>query len=175
MSPVAKKWPYPKIDHFPGRFERFSYRTYNWFENQLWPIRPVPFLALITTATGYQLRNFETLEVHRILKPLAISVGSVYTSVFFLRQFLKICYFSYKGYLKEDPKKPSFLTMAWGALRKILLKIAPPQLSSCDLLLPKLPLPSLNDTVQRYTGSMKHFMSKKKLSTEKVFRMKNYI
>ncbi|EGT42523.1 hypothetical protein CAEBREN_30469 [Caenorhabditis brenneri] len=157
------KWPYPKIDHFPGRFERFRYRTYNWFENRLWPIRPLPFLALITTATGYQLKDYSVKNIQEnfqvVLKPLAISIGSVYASVFILRHFLKYFYFSYKGYLKENTKKPSYLTMAWGVLRNFLLKIAPPQLSSCDLLLPNLPLPSVTDTVEGYVESMRHTLS----------------
>ncbi|PIC22275.1 hypothetical protein B9Z55_016386 [Caenorhabditis nigoni] len=163
MREKKPNWPYPRIDHFPGKFERFSYRTYNWLENRIWPVRPVPFLAIITTATGYQLRNigFSDLQTNWqiIVKPLMISIGSVYTAVFVLRHFLKYFYFSYKGFLKENPKKPSFLTMLWGALRKVLLKIAPPQLSSCDRLLPNLPLPSLDDTVHRYVDSMKHFTS----------------
>ncbi|EFO87687.1 hypothetical protein CRE_05427 [Caenorhabditis remanei] len=161
MSEKKPKWPYPRIDYYPGKFERFSYRTYNWFENRLWPIRPVPFLALITTATGYQLKDIDVqlfqTNLHVILKPLAISIGSAYACVFLLRRFLKYFFFSYKGYLKENPKKPSYFTIIWGALRKVLLKIAPPQLSSCDRLLPNLPLPSLDDTVERYLGSMRHF------------------
>ncbi|KAF1753923.1 hypothetical protein GCK72_020480 [Caenorhabditis remanei] len=160
MSEKKPKWPYPRIAYHPGKFERFSYRTYNWFENRLWPVRPVPFLALITTATGYQLKNFDVQDLqtslHVVLKPLAISIGSVYACVFLLRHFLKYFFFSYKGYLKENPKKPSYWTIIWGALRRVLLKIAPPQLSSCDRLLPNLPLPSLDDTVERYLCTMRH-------------------
>ncbi|CAP30508.2 Protein CBG11458 [Caenorhabditis briggsae] len=122
MREKKPNWPYPRIDHFPGRFERFSYRTYNWLENRIWPVRPVPFLAIITTATGYQLRNCGLSDLQTnwqiIIKPFIISIGSVYTAVFVLRHFLKYFYFSYKGFLKENPKKPSFLTMLWGALRK---------------------------------------------------------
>ena len=94
----------------------------------------------------------------QLLKPLAISVGSVYTSVFLFRHFLKFFYFSYKGYLFENTKKPSIRTIIWGVLRKVLLAVAPPQLSSCDRLLPNLPLPALQDTVDRYMDSMKHLM-----------------
>uniref|UniRef100_A0A8R1EP32 Carn_acyltransf domain-containing protein n=1 Tax=Caenorhabditis japonica TaxID=281687 RepID=A0A8R1EP32_CAEJA len=43
-------------------------------------------------------------------------------------------------------------------LRKALLAIAPPQLSSCDRLLPNLPLPRLDDTIKGYVDSMKYFM-----------------
>lgn len=93
-----------------------------------------------------------------MFKPICISVGSIYTSIFFLRQFLKYFYFGYKGYLFENPKKPSYKTMLWGILRKFLLSVAPPQLSSCDRLLPNQPLPKLEDTVRRYVDSMKHVM-----------------
>ncbi|CAI2353706.1 unnamed protein product [Caenorhabditis sp. 36 PRJEB53466] len=164
MPPVNSKpeWPYPESSCFPGRIERFSYRTYNWFENRLWPVRPLPFLAATAAVTAYQVKDFGIQDiqddVQTLLKPLAISVSFVYTSTFLLRHFLKYFYFGYKGYLFENPKKPSFCTILWGVVRKILLKVAPPQLSSCDRLLPNLPLPALKDTVERYVDSMKHFM-----------------
>ncbi|EGT42655.1 CBN-CPT-4 protein [Caenorhabditis brenneri] len=165
MPPVNSKheWPYPEARRFPTGIERFSYRTYNWFENRLWPIRPLPFLTATTAATAFQVRDLGWGEikedVQKLIKPLAISVGSIYTTVFLLRHFLKYFYFSYKGYLFESPKKPSIKSMMWAALRKVLLAVAPPQLSSCDSLLPNLPLPALTDTVDRYMESMKNFMS----------------
>lgn len=112
---------------------------------------------------GYQLRNFSLPDIQQniqtIVRPLAISIGSVYTSVFLLRHFLKYFYFSYKGYLKENPKKPSFFTILWGILRKAVLTIAPPQLSSCDRLLPNIPLPALKNTVKQYVDSMQLVLS----------------
>ncbi|PIC25945.1 hypothetical protein B9Z55_018684 [Caenorhabditis nigoni] len=164
MPPVNSKheWPYPVAKNFPGRFERFSYRTYNWCENRLWPVRPLPFLTATVAATAFQVRDLGVEgvreDVQKLLKPLAISIGSIYTAVFLLRHILKYTYFSYKGYMFENSKKPSIATMIWGVLRKVLLYVAPPQLSSCDRLLPNLPLPALQDTVDRYVESMKHFM-----------------
>uniref|UniRef100_A0A8R1HI46 Carn_acyltransf domain-containing protein n=1 Tax=Caenorhabditis japonica TaxID=281687 RepID=A0A8R1HI46_CAEJA len=170
MPPVNSKpeWPYPKVRHFPGRLERFGYRTYNWLENRTWPVRPLPFLSAVTAATAFQVKDVGIQglkeDMQQLIKPLAISIGSVYTTVFLLRRFLKYFYFSYKQYLFENPKKPSIRTILWGALRKVLLSIAPPQLSSCDRLLPNLPLPALQDTVDRYVRSMKHFMSEEDYS-----------
>ncbi|CCD67073.1 Choline/carnitine acyltransferase domain-containing protein [Caenorhabditis elegans] len=152
MSPSLNKklsaWPYPRLERFPGRLERFRYRTYNFLENRLWPVRPIYFLALVALITGYGFPQ-------DLLKSFFIS----YSLVFLLRHILKYTYFSYKGYLKESPKKPSYATIVWGTVKKILSHVAPPQLSSCDRLLSNLPLPRLEDTVTRYTDSMKFVIS----------------
>uniref|UniRef100_A0A1I7TYV2 Carn_acyltransf domain-containing protein n=1 Tax=Caenorhabditis tropicalis TaxID=1561998 RepID=A0A1I7TYV2_9PELO len=116
-----------------------------------------PYPEVKRFPSGFERFSYRTY----LLKPLAISIGSVYTSVFLLRHFLKYFYFSYKGYLFENPKKPLIRTILWGILRKVLLAVAPPQLSSCDRLLPNLPLPPLQDTVDRYVDSMKNFMSER--------------
>ncbi|CAB3398480.1 unnamed protein product [Caenorhabditis bovis] len=158
------KSPYEFIKFVPGRFERLQYRTYNWFENRLWPIRPTPFAGLCLAGVALQTQYFNNVEFCaenylKIIHAILISVGATYGATFLFRQLLKYCYFSYKGFLFENPKNPSIKTKLWAATRHILAKFAKPQLSSCDSLLPKMPLPKLADSVHAYIASMKHLIS----------------
>ncbi|CAB3398294.1 unnamed protein product [Caenorhabditis bovis] len=163
--------PYELVEYVPGTLERLWYRTYNWFENRLWPIRPLPFLTLSVAGTAIQTSYYDKIDFSelqfdsiddthlKIVRSLLISIGIGYTTTFILRQILKHFYFSYKGYLFENPKNPSIRTKLWGATRAFLSKFAPPKLSSCDSILPNLPLPNLADSVRGYIESMKHLIS----------------
>ncbi|KAK6052641.1 hypothetical protein COOONC_09855 [Cooperia oncophora] len=92
-------------------------------------------------------------------KVCALSVVTAYVPVFLLRQFLKRFYFSYKGFLFEDVKKPSLVTRLWGFCRQ-LLTVSPPLLKSCEDLLPSPAVPKLEDTVAKYLASMKRLLRK---------------
>ncbi|KAI6190117.1 Carn-acyltransf domain-containing protein [Aphelenchoides bicaudatus] len=84
----------------------------------------------------------------------ACSLAFSLLPVFVLRAFLWIFYFRYKGYVYENPKKPSLATKFWFVCSKILQRLAPPRLETCDSLLPRQSVPYLKDTVNKYLKSM---------------------
>ncbi|CAD6193825.1 unnamed protein product [Caenorhabditis auriculariae] len=161
--------PFSLPSRFPSTFERKSYLVYNWLDNRLWPVRPIPFTATCAALLAYNLRyptnvllsilpSFESPHLE-ILKACAVSVSVVYVPTFILRKALKYFYFSYKGFLFENPKKPSLRTKAWGFVR-YLLSFVPRRLESCDRLLPNLPVPPLQQTIRKYLDSSRNLMPK---------------
>ncbi|PAV70780.1 hypothetical protein WR25_05409 isoform B [Diploscapter pachys] len=162
--------PFPLARKFPSKLERWTYRTFNGIENRLWPFRPSVFSSSLIAITAYNIRvptNFLMQSIPsfdnkylKIVKTLAVSFGVTYIPVFIVRQLLCYVYFSYKGFLFEDPKKPSLKTKIWGIFRKFLSFVSPPQLESCDRLLPRMPVPKLEDTVEKYLQSIEHTMNK---------------
>uniref|UniRef100_A0A1I7UMR2 Carn_acyltransf domain-containing protein n=1 Tax=Caenorhabditis tropicalis TaxID=1561998 RepID=A0A1I7UMR2_9PELO len=167
--------PYPLPTKFPTPLEQKAYKTYNYIENTLWPIKPLPFVATtvaLAATLHYKYPENAILdvfpkfssEVAEIVKVSAVSAFGTYASVFTLRKLLKYFYFSYKGFLFDNPKKPSIKTKIWGIVRHIL-SISPPILESCDSLLPNLPVPSLKDTINEYLDSMKYILTDQEYET----------
>ncbi|GMT10003.1 hypothetical protein PFISCL1PPCAC_1300, partial [Pristionchus fissidentatus] len=173
--------PFPLFTRFPSRIERAGYKLYNYVDNSLYPIRPLYFGAAVAASAAYYSR-FDDAGLLRLLPKLGESAAAEYTRIgmaslataylpslvsrFVLRHF----YFKYKKWLYENPKKPSIGTKVWGALRS-LLALVPPRLKSCDALLPAMPVPVLEETVERYLESIKQLHSKEELETiEKMAR-----
>ena len=82
-----------------------------------------------------------------------VYVGCAYTTKRLLKGAL-----TYKGFMYEEPKKVSLPTRTW-AMSMRLLAIVNPKLMIYQHVLPKLPLPPLNDTVARYLLSVKPLLS----------------
>ncbi|CAI2354007.1 unnamed protein product [Caenorhabditis sp. 36 PRJEB53466] len=175
MSSRKDRSPYPLPTKYPSNLEWASYKTYNWVENRLWPVRPLPFVAttvaLAATLHYKYPENFVlellpkgTSEAAEIAKVALVSFAGTYASVFTLRKLLKYFYFSYKGFLFENPKKPSIRTQIWGVVRH-LLSFAPPILESCDRLLPNLPVPNLKDSIDEHLNSMRHILTENEYET----------
>ncbi|CAB3397001.1 unnamed protein product [Caenorhabditis bovis] len=172
-SGKKNRQPYHIPRKFPTPLERAAYRSYNWVENRLWPVRPLPFAAACALAASIhykypqngvielfpKINIFERIPYFEVIKLSIVSFLSAYVPVFGLRQLLKHFYFSYKGFLFENPKKLSLRTKIWGAVRH-LLSYSPPILESCDRLLPNLPVPKLEDTIAEYLDSVKNILSK---------------
>ncbi|CAI4223055.1 unnamed protein product [Auanema sp. JU1783] len=153
--------PFPLYKRFPTRFERATYKVYNAFENRLWPMPPSLFSLSLVGSAAYHykmelLPKFENKYLE-FAKLGLVSFSSVYVPIWIVRQFLSRFYFTYKGFLFEQPKKPSITTKIWGALRS-LLSLTPPLLKSCDKLLPSPSCPDLDDTVRRYLASVKNLL-----------------
>uniref|UniRef100_A0A0N5AZC0 Carn_acyltransf domain-containing protein n=1 Tax=Syphacia muris TaxID=451379 RepID=A0A0N5AZC0_9BILA len=74
-----------------------------------------------------------------------------YLPIRFIRGVFKYFYFDYKGFLFENPSKTSWRTKIWSV---ILQKVSSPKLCSCESLLPKLPVPKLSETIDRYLCSI---------------------
>ncbi|TKR62911.1 hypothetical protein L596_026813 [Steinernema carpocapsae] len=166
--PGTAKPPYEISNHFPTKFNRIVYRTYNNIFNRLYPVKPIVFSTSLAAATAYHVRNPENALVNSLssigsqaLRIGAASFLTAYTPVFLIRCFLKYWFFSYKRFLFEDPKNLSFLTKVWGVVHKVLGRIAPPKLNSTGYLLPNVPVPALKDTVRRYLESVEPLLSEK--------------
>lgn len=97
----------------------------NWIENTLWPIKPIPFVATtvaLAATLHYKYPENAILdllpkfgsEVAEIAKTTAVAAIGSYAGVFTLRKLLKHFYFSYKGFLFDNPKKPCLKTKIWG-------------------------------------------------------------
>ncbi|CAL2045446.1 unnamed protein product [Caenorhabditis brenneri] len=167
--------PYPLPTKFPTPLEQKAYKTYNWFENTLWPVKPLPFVATtvaLAATLHYKYPENAILDVlpkfsseaAEIAKASLVAAIGTYASVFTLRKLLKYFYFSYKGFLFDNPKKPSLKTKIWGIVRHIL-SFSPPILESCDALLPNLPVPILRDTVNEYLDSAKCVLTDQEYET----------
>ncbi|WKY09104.1 hypothetical protein Q1695_001898 [Nippostrongylus brasiliensis] len=161
--------PFPPQNTFPTPFRRACYKFYAYLDNSLWPIRPAYFLAGAVTIGAVQVQlqpSILTLhlpvftnQVAECAKVCVVSLVTAYVPIVLLRQFLSSFYFSYKGFLFEDPKKPSLVTRLWGLCRG-LLSWSTPKLRSCDGLLPSPPVPKLEDTVARYLKSIKKLVDR---------------
>ncbi|EEB10161.1 carnitine palmitoyltransferase I, putative [Pediculus humanus corporis] len=79
------------------------------------------------------------------------------TCIYFIRYTLKFA-LMYKGWMYEErgkDRKISMKTKIWLLLVKLLMISGRPQLYSFQGSLPRLPLPSINDTMKRYLRSVR--------------------
>ncbi|KAH7704349.1 CRE-CPT-6 protein, partial [Aphelenchoides avenae] len=105
---------------------------------------------------------FGSNDVSRWLRAIEAAIFSLtctYGFVVVSRLFVSRFILGYKGYLFEG-RKPSMMTKVWAISRKVLIWLSPPQLESCEALLPAQPVPSLEGTVKRYLESMEPLLSK---------------
>ncbi|GMT35763.1 hypothetical protein PFISCL1PPCAC_27060, partial [Pristionchus fissidentatus] len=173
--------PFPIYTRFPSRIERAGYKLYNYIDNSLYPIRPFYFgTAVVASAAFYNkfddrglLHLLPDIGETAVLKATRVGVASLLTAyipVAISRFVLTHFYFSYKQFMFENPKKPSFTTKVWGVLRAFL-SLVPPLHKSCDSLLPTIPIPVLEETVEKYLKSVQQLHSKEELaSIEKMAR-----
>ncbi|CAJ0588071.1 unnamed protein product [Cylicocyclus nassatus] len=166
-GPVEKPFSFPK--KFPTPFQRACYKFYNSLDNRLWPVRPPYFIAGVASLGAIQVKYgaiplFDFIpefsnRAAEWAKICILSLTGTYIPILLLRQFLSSFYFSYKGFLFENPKKPSLTTKLWGVCRK-LLSISPPILKSCDSLLPSPSVPNLEKTIEKYLKSVRNILRK---------------
>ncbi|KAI6174654.1 Cpt-6 [Aphelenchoides bicaudatus] len=132
--------------HYPSLAEQSLMKVYNYTFNSLYPIRPLTF------------GSFRFGLNSRILNSCLLGLVSATFPLLLIRFFLRHFVFRYKRFLFED--KPSLLSKFWGVCFWTLKRFAPPRLRSCDSFLPKQPLPSLKETIQKYLQSMSPLMNK---------------
>uniref|UniRef100_A0A0N4ZVM1 Carn_acyltransf domain-containing protein n=1 Tax=Parastrongyloides trichosuri TaxID=131310 RepID=A0A0N4ZVM1_PARTI len=170
---IPPKPQYPLNDKFPTKFEQIYYKAKLSLQNNLYPIPPIIFFSS-TIGLGVYLNNkidifnekisfLPNNEIFNYIKIGILTTVTTSTCVYLLRKFLKYTYFSYKGFLFENPKKPSIKTMLFGVIRKIM-KLNPPKFNSCDKLLPNLPVPSLDETIDKYLESIEEIFTEEELS-----------
>ncbi|KAI6223702.1 Carn-acyltransf domain-containing protein [Aphelenchoides fujianensis] len=159
----APRAPFPLDARFPSRTERILTKCQISFFNTIYPVRPWAFVTIVVSAFAFFLVKPEGLPLHSADSSRLFELVLAFTSaVFFallpvviLRLFLRYFLFSYKRFLFEDPKKPSALTKVWAVCNKLRRILAPPLLNTCNSLLPRLPVPALQDTIDRYLQSMR--------------------
>ncbi|KAM4882389.1 carnitine O-palmitoyltransferase 1, muscle isoform [Thomomys bottae] len=106
----------------------------------------------------------ETPQTRALLSMAIFSTGIWVTGIFLFRQTLKLL-LSYHGWMFEMHGKTSNATKIW-AICVRLLSSRRPMLYSFQTSLPKLPVPSLQATVQRYLDSVRPL-----LDDEEYYRM----
>nr|XP_045008500.1 carnitine O-palmitoyltransferase 1, muscle isoform isoform X3 [Jaculus jaculus] len=107
---------------------------------------------------------YQTPQTQALLSMAIFSTGVWVTSIFLFRQTLKLL-LSYHGWMFEMHNKTSHVTKIW-AICVRLLSSRRPMLYSFQTSLPKLPVPSVPATVQRYLESVRPL-----LNDEEFYRM----
>ncbi|KAM6436351.1 carnitine O-palmitoyltransferase 1, muscle isoform 1-T2 [Liasis olivaceus] len=101
-----------------------------------------------------------SLRQQTLLSALLFSTGVWLAGIWLRRQMLKLL-LSYHGWMFEPHGKTSFSTKVWVAMVKVMSG-RHPMLYSFQTSLPKLPVPYVEDTVQRYLDSVQPLLDKEK-------------
>ncbi|XP_044633014.1 carnitine O-palmitoyltransferase 1, muscle isoform isoform X4 [Equus asinus] len=107
---------------------------------------------------------YQTPQTRALLSMAIFSTGVWMTGIFFFRQTLKLL-LSYHGWMFEMHGQTSHFTKVW-AICVRLLSSRRPMLYSFQTSLPKLPVPSVPATIQRYLESVRPL-----LDNEEYYRM----
>eukprot|EP00128_Syssomonas_multiformis_P006040 Colp12_sorted_trinity150504_noHs@9833 len=155
--------------------QRSLYDTRNAILNGVWPAQPAHWIGLVSSTAALMLYE------HPILSPVrdvmwkaekyvpwwpqgttkvgkAFTIAAVAGTTFFLvgsyvRRYILRALLGYKGYLYMDPKKTSWKVTVWGILLKLFTG-PQPMLYGFQNSLPRLPVPSLKETIDRYLRSI---------------------
>lgn len=103
---------------------------------------------------------YETPQTRALVSMAIFSTGVWIVGIFFFRQTLKLL-LSYHGWMFEMHGRTSRLTKVWAACVR-LLSSGRPMLYSFQTSLPKLPVPSVPATIQRYLESVRPLLDDKK-------------
>uniref|UniRef100_Q92523-4 Isoform 4 of Carnitine O-palmitoyltransferase 1, muscle isoform n=1 Tax=Homo sapiens TaxID=9606 RepID=Q92523-4 len=107
---------------------------------------------------------YQTPQTRALLSMAIFSTGVWVTGIFFFRQTLKLL-LCYHGWMFEMHGKTSNLTRIWAMCIR-LLSSRHPMLYSFQTSLPKLPVPRVSATIQRYLESVRPL-----LDDEEYYRM----
>ncbi|GFY42836.1 carnitine O-palmitoyltransferase 1, liver isoform [Trichonephila inaurata madagascariensis] len=127
------------------------------------------FMANIDASFG-GIQQLEHYIPGESLAPLTVQLAACVaysfclwvTTILFLRYILKLL-LMYKGWMYEGRiKKTSLKTYIWAALVRTLTAKRRPMLYSFQSSLPRLPLPSLEDTMERYLHSVRPLLDDEK-------------
>ena len=147
-------------------------RTLNSLYNSLYPGHPLRGIACCGAVSGLYFNGYDPsfhlidwLEEHvfrRYLTPqngkilsCIVFGGGVYIVLIQIRQYTLKQLFSYHGWMyQEHGKKGGVGPKIWGGLVQLCVG-RNPSLYSCQNFLPTLPVPSLDETLQRYLRSVR--------------------
>ncbi|XP_054426437.1 carnitine O-palmitoyltransferase 1, muscle isoform [Pteronotus mesoamericanus] len=102
---------------------------------------------------------YQNPQTRALVSMAVFSTGVWMTGIFFFRQTLKLL-LSYHGWMFEMHGQTSRVTKAW-AMCVRLLSSGRPMLYSFQTSLPKLPVPSVPATIQRYLESVRPLLDDK--------------
>ncbi|CAC5359081.1 CPT1A [Mytilus coruscus] len=154
---------------------RRFYRTRNLLKNGTWPasiwnlgfmvlclsvcmlgdwdlVRPINARLLILPAYLYIPEGCPL-----ILKSIIVStvVGFVFFLVLlYVRRYMLRGLLAYRGWMYEQPKTQSYSTILWGVLVKVVSGYSP-SLYSCQRSLPRMPVPTVQETLSRLLKSLR--------------------
>uniref|UniRef100_A0A3Q0T5H2 carnitine O-palmitoyltransferase n=1 Tax=Amphilophus citrinellus TaxID=61819 RepID=A0A3Q0T5H2_AMPCI len=132
-----------------------SYMTYNKFK-QL-----DPSLGLFTKLGQHiPISRYMSTDTQRIVGGVLVGTGLWVTIIMIMRNVLKSL-LSWHGWMQERHGSLSWSTRVWMILVKVFSG-RKPMLYSFQNSLPRLPLPSIKDTCQRYLESVRPLMDDKK-------------
>ncbi|XP_062990523.1 carnitine O-palmitoyltransferase 1, muscle isoform isoform X2 [Elgaria multicarinata webbii] len=97
-----------------------------------------------------------SLRNRTLLSAILFSTGVWVSGILLCRQTLKLL-LSYHGWMFEPHGKTSYSTKIWVTMVKVMSG-RNPLLYSFQTSLPKLPVPRVEDTIQRYLFSVRHLM-----------------
>uniref|UniRef100_A0A8C1WD01 Carnitine O-palmitoyltransferase 1, muscle isoform n=1 Tax=Cyprinus carpio TaxID=7962 RepID=A0A8C1WD01_CYPCA len=103
--------------------------------------------------TSLPVSEFMTVQTQMVLSAILFATGLWLSFIFLLRYILKAL-LSYHSWIFESHGKMSFSTKIWLSLVK-LLSGRRPLLYSFQASLPRLPVPSIDDTIRRYLESVR--------------------
>ncbi|KAE8616982.1 hypothetical protein XENTR_v10008942 [Xenopus tropicalis] len=126
-----------------------------------------PSLGLITKINSILPGKSILAPVSRtVLSAVIFSSGVWVSGILIYRQTLRIL-LSYHGWMFEPHKKTSMKTKIWAGCMKIMSS-RQPMLYSFQMSLPKLPVPPLEDTIERYLQSVRPLLDDDKFSEMKI-------
>ncbi|XP_029471098.1 carnitine O-palmitoyltransferase 1, muscle isoform [Rhinatrema bivittatum] len=128
-------------------------------------------------------RAFISPHGRTIISAAFFSTSVWLTGIFFFRQTMRIL-LSYHGWMFEPHGKKSWSTKIWAGFVK-LMRIRKPMLYSFQTSLPRLPVPSVSATIQRYLESVRPLLDDeeyekmetlaKEFQTETAPRLQKYL
>ncbi|XP_075064553.1 carnitine O-palmitoyltransferase 1, muscle isoform [Mixophyes fleayi] len=123
-------------------------------------------LGLITKISSLLPGQSVLSPVSRTVVSAVIFSSGVWVSgILFYRQILRTL-LSYHGWMFEPHGKRSLKTKLWGGCMKVMAS-RQPMLYSFQMSLPKLPVPRLEDTIERYLQSVQPLLDEEKYSRMK--------
>ncbi|XP_024435080.1 carnitine O-palmitoyltransferase 1, muscle isoform [Desmodus rotundus] len=155
-------------------------RMKNGILRGVYPGSPTSWLVVVMTTVGSSYCNldiskglvcyiqrhlpqgygpYQTPQTRALVSMAVFSTGVWMTGIFFFRQTLKLL-LSYHGWMFEMHGQTSRFTKAW-AMCVRLLSSGRPMLYSFQTSLPKLPVPSVPATIQRYLESVRPLLDDK--------------
>ncbi|KAI4470725.1 carnitine o-acyltransferase [Holotrichia oblita] len=171
----SRTWSLGKIPaSIPTQEDCYNCGVYNNVHNGVYPARLWTLWVFMAVVVAIHYSGYKApYDLVSIIMPLLPGtnlkwqlIGSAitamliwFTVIYFVRYTLKLL-FIYKGWMYESRGKPiSNKTKIWMTLVRILSSWNKPKLYSLQGSIPKLPLPSLKDTLTRYLASVRPLMN----------------
>ncbi|KAM9312899.1 carnitine O-palmitoyltransferase 1, muscle isoform [Gastrophryne carolinensis] len=151
----------------------------------VYPASPSTWFAVVGVTLGSLYGNVDVsfgliskinsiLPGHSVLTPVSRTVASAVifstgvwvSGILVYRQVLRML-LSYHGWMFEPHGKRSLKTKLWAGCMKVMGR-RQPMLYSFQMSLPKLPVPRLEDTIERYLQSVKPLLEEEKFNQMKI-------